>query len=140
MDQLKKILSLTGTPSSTLVQKMQSKDVEKYNQAFKLCLLVACFELCVIWWFGVCRPSHTSAHSQSRGKKPSKMSFQLWILMVCILNHLEKWFNTNYLPMPYFKLWCNWLHLYYEMSPPGGWPGVKGILHPKKLCYHLLSL
>ncbi|KAI7793910.1 STKc_p38 domain-containing protein [Triplophysa rosa] len=30
MDQLKKILSLTGTPSSTLVQKMQSKDAQSY--------------------------------------------------------------------------------------------------------------
>uniref|UniRef100_A0A9J8CEY6 mitogen-activated protein kinase n=1 Tax=Cyprinus carpio carpio TaxID=630221 RepID=A0A9J8CEY6_CYPCA len=32
IDQLKKILNLTGTPNSTLVQKMQSKDVGRYHQ------------------------------------------------------------------------------------------------------------
>lgn len=30
IDQLKKILNLTGTPSSTLIQKMQSKDAQSY--------------------------------------------------------------------------------------------------------------
>ncbi|XP_014838522.1 PREDICTED: mitogen-activated protein kinase 14A-like [Poecilia mexicana] len=33
IDQLKKILNLTGTPDSSLVQKMQSKDAQSYVQA-----------------------------------------------------------------------------------------------------------
>nr|XP_055043343.1 STKc_p38 domain-containing protein isoform X1 [Misgurnus anguillicaudatus] len=36
IDQLKKILSLTGTPSSMLVQKMQSKDAQSYVRSLPI--------------------------------------------------------------------------------------------------------
>lgn len=48
IDQLKKILDLTGTPNSTLVKKMQSKDVGHQMTVIVYCRNILYYSLFVI--------------------------------------------------------------------------------------------
>lgn len=98
IDQLQKILKLTGTPDPSLVQKMQSKDVRFLQPAcfihYQLalwCITESCNMLSFVinkWnpCYLVFRPKHTWKVSLRKERRISRKCLERWIQKV----HYEK--------------------------------------------------